>query len=226
MNDRAAPASRGLTDAERRFLSLPRAFLIALGFEAAVGAGILVNWTSLFPPPPPEPMKVEIVRTEPPPPAPPPPPPKPQPKKPPPPKPPEPPKPEDRPALPEPKPEPPPPPPPPEPPPPPPKEEPPVQQKLPDQKAPIKTVLAHYPKDALSQGLEGKVRVRMTVSPAGKVTHVEVIESTPPGVFDYSGTTAAKQFTFPPQETEWEVDQVFEYRIEDDRYGPQQGEGK
>ena len=47
-----------------------------------------------------------------------------------------------------------------------------------------------------------------------------------PGVFDYSGTTAAKQFTFPPQETEWEVDQVFEYRIEDDRYGPQQGEGK
>jgi hypothetical protein len=61
------------------------------------------------------------------------------------------------------------------------------------------------------------------------VLKTEVIESEPPGVFDYSATKAAKQYQFPPDENgveEFQIDQVFVYRIEDDRFGPQAGTGK
>jgi protein TonB len=162
-------------------------------------------------------MKVDFVKLpEPPPPPPQPELPKPKPKPKEPPKPPEPPKPEDKPALPEPK------PPEPEPPPPPPPPQPPPDLPPPDREAPkVKKVRAVYPKDALSQGIEGQVRVRLTVSASGKVLKAEVIESVPPGVFDYSATKATKQYVFPPGDAEFEIDQVIVYRIEDDRYGPE-----
>jgi protein TonB len=220
MSDTRPSAASGRPEAGTRLLSLERAFLFAVALEVAVAAAVLVNWASLMPDPEPEPMKMEFVKLpEPPPPPPPPPPqpPKPQPKKPPPPKPPEPPKPEDKPALPEPK-----PPEPEPPPPPPPKEEPPPDLPPPDKKAPpVKKVVAHYPKDALSQGIEGRVRVRLTVSPAGKVLKTAVIESSPPGIFDYSAEFAAKKYIFPPGDETFEIDQVIVYKIEDDRYGPE-----
>ena len=194
MSDTRPSAATEPSAAGPRLLSLEWAFLIAVALEVVVALAMLVNWRALMPDPEPEPMKVEFVKLpEPPPPPPPPPePPKPQPKKPPPPKLPEPPKPEDKPALPEPK---PPEPEPPPPPPPPPKEEPPPPDlPPPDKKAPpVKKVVAKYPTDALSQGIEGRVRVRLTVSAAGKVLKTEVIESTPPGIFDYSAETAAKK---------------------------------
>ena len=215
-----SPDARAPREPDAELLPLSRAFLIAIGIELAVLAGVLVNWQALMPDPEPEPMKVEFVKLPEPPPPPPqpePPPPKP-PKKPPQPKPPEPPKPPEKPALPEPKPEPEPPP----PPPPPPKEEPPPPDlPPPDKKAPpVKKVTPHYPKDALSQGIEGKVRIRLTVSPAGKVLKTEVLDSTPPGVFDYAAETAAKKYIFPPGDEQFEIDQPFEFKIEDDRYGP------
>ncbi len=221
--DDASPA----VPSRRRLLSFPQALGIAVGLELALFLYATVNWSSLFPPPEPEPMKVEFVKLpEPPPPPPPPPePPKPKPKKKEPPKPPpEPPKPDDKP-LPVPNPKPPepepPPPPPPEPPPPPPPQDPP-----PDKRGkPVKKPPAVYPKDALAQGTEGKVRVRLLVSGTGKVLKTEVIESEPPGVFDYSATKAAKGYLFPPadegDELEFEIDQVFIYRIQDDRFGPE-----
>lgn len=215
-----SPDVRAAREPDDELLPLSRAFLIAVAIELAVLAGVLVNWKALMPDPEPEPMKVEFVKLpEPPKPLPPPEPPPPKPpKKPPPPKPPEPPKPLDKPALPEPKPEPEPPP----PPPPPPKEEPPPPDlPPPDKKAPpVKKVTPHYPKDALSQGTEGKVRVRLTVSPAGKVLKTQVIESNPPGIFDYAAETALKKYIFPPGDETFEIDQVVEFRIEDDRYGP------
>ena len=208
----------------RRPLSFRRALAIALALEAAFLVYTSVNWADLFPPKPPAPMKVEFVKLpEPPPPPPAPPQPPPPKQKPPPPKPLEPPKPDDKP-LPTPappKPEPPPPPPKPEPPPPPPDLPPPDKRAKPVKKPP-----AVYPKDALSQGLEGKVRVRLLVSGTGKVLETTVVESEPPGVFDYSATRAAKGYVFPPDENgveQFTIDQVFVYRIEDDRYGPQAG---
>ena len=208
----------------RKVLSFRRALAIALSLEAAFLLYILVNWADLFPPKPPEPMKVEFVKLPAPPPPPPAPPPPPPPKKKPPPKPPEPPKPDDRPLpTPEPPtPEPPPPPPPNPEPPPPPQDLPP-----PDKRAkPVKKPPAVYPKDALSQGTEGKVRVRLLVSGTGKVLETTVIESEPPGIFDYSALKAAKSYVFPPDENgveQFTIEQLFVYRIEDDRYGPQVG---
>ena len=206
----------------RKVLSFRRALAIALSLEAAFLLYTSVKWADLFPPKPPEPMKVEFVKLpEPPPPPPAPPQPPPPKKKPPPPKPPEPPKPDDKPL------------PAPEPPkaePPPPKpQEPPPPQDLPppDKRAkPVKKPPAVYPKDALSQGIEGKVRVRLLVSGTGKVLETTVIESEPPGIFDYSALKAAKFYLFPPDENgveQFTIDQVFVYRIEDDRYGPQAG---
>ena len=116
----------------------------------------------------------------------------------------------------------------PEPPPPPPKPEPPPPDlPPPDKRAkPVKKPPAVYPKDALSQGIEGKVRVRLLVSGTGKVLETTVIESEPPGIFDYSALKAAKSYLFPPDDNgveQFTIDQVFVYRIEDDRYGPQAG---
>lgn len=207
----------------RRLLSFRRALVIALGLEAAFLLYTSTNWADLFPPKPPEPMKVEFVKLpEPPPPPPAPPQPPPPKKKPPPPKPPEPPKPDNKP-LPTPE------PPKPEPPPPPKPQEPPPPQDLPppDKRAkPVKKPPAVYPKDALSQGTEGKVRVRLLVSGTGKVLETTVIESDPPGIFDYSALKAAKSYVFPPDENgveQFTIEQLFVYRIEDDRYGPQVG---
>lgn len=211
----------------RALMPFSRALLIAVLLEAATVLALLVNWRAFLPEPEPEPepMKVDFVKLpEPPPPPPQPELPKPKPKPKEPPKPPEPPKPEDKPALPEPK------PPEPEPPPPPPPPQPPPDLPPPDREAPkVKKVRAVYPKDALSQGIEGQVRVRLTVSASGKVLKAEVIESVPPGVFDYSATKATKQYVFPPGDAEFEIDQVIVYRIEDDRYGPEaqrKGDGK
>jgi TonB family protein len=221
MSDTRTDAASDPSEAGPRLLSLRRAFLFAVGLEIAVAVGVLVNWRAFLPEPEPEPMKVEFVKIpEPPPPPPPPPqPPKPQPKKPPPPKPPEPPKPEDKPALPEPK----PPEPEPPPPPPPPKEEPPPPDlPPPDKKAlPVKKVRPHYPRDALSQSIEGEVRVRLTVSPTGKVLKTEIIDSKPPGIFDYSVETATKQYLFEPTGEEFVTVQPVVFRIEDYRYGPE-----
>jgi len=194
-----------------------RALLIAVALEAAVLLGVVVNWSELFPPPDPPPMKVEFVKLpEPPPPPPQPPQPLPKPKKPPPPKEkPEPPKPEEPKPLPLPEPEPP-------PPPPKPVEQPPPDDPPPDKKLPpVKKVRAIYPKDALSQGTEGQVRARLKVSKAGKVLEVEIIESKPPGIFDYAVVKATRQYVFPPGDEEFEIDQVIVFRIEDDRYGPE-----
>jgi TonB family protein len=193
-----------------------RALLIAIALEVATVLGVFVNWRALFPPPDPPPMKVEFVKL----PEPPPPPPQPQqppprPTPPPPKEKPEPPKPEEPKPLPLPEPEPPPPPPKPEEPPPP--DEPPPDKKLP----PVKKVRAVYPKDALAQGTEGQARVRLKVSTSGKVLHVEIIESKPPGIFDYAVIKATKQYVFPPGDEEFEIDQVIMFRIEDDRYGPE-----
>ncbi len=222
--DPPKPAGAGApprsTAEARAPMSFGRALLIAVLLEILTVLMLVVNWRAFLPEPEPEPMKVEFVKLpEPPPPPPqreaPPPEPKQQPPKPEPPE--EPPPPDDPPKLPEPK------PPEPEPPPPPPRPEPPPPDlPPPDKKAPpVKKVPAVYPKDALAQGQEGQVRVRLTVSPAGKVIRQEVIESKPPGIFDYSALKATKGYVFPPGEEEFEIDQVIRYVIEDERFGPE-----
>ena len=46
--------------------------------------------------------------------------------------------------------------------------------------------------------VESKVRVRLWVTPEGKVDQVDVLEATPPGVFDDAVRRALSLWTFEP----------------------------
>lgn len=210
--DPQQPAASAPSRPVRRLLSLRRAIGVAALVEVAVVAGSGLHWPRFAPPPEPEPMRVELNRMVEPQPAPPvvPPPRRPPPPKPPPPEPPPPP---DAPAAqPEPKPEPPPPPAPPPPAPPPPEALPPQTP------GPVKKVLPHYPKDLLSQGVEGHVVVRLHLHPSGKVKPpVEFLESVPDGAFNNAVEAAVVQYVFPPGPEGREHDETIEFKIEDDR---------
>jgi TonB family protein len=55
-----------------------------------------------------------------------------------------------------------------------------------------------YPPQALSRGLEGEVRVRITVDTAGRVSDAEVLSGTPPGIFDQAALNAVRKWRFEP----------------------------
>jgi TonB family protein len=57
-----------------------------------------------------------------------------------------------------------------------------------------------YPRQALEDGIEGTVRVRINVDTDGRVKSAEVIESTPAGVFDAATLAAVKRWRFKPAE--------------------------
>lgn len=59
-----------------------------------------------------------------------------------------------------------------------------------------------YPKDALEEGIRGDVRLRITVDTDGRVKHVEVLSSSPPGVFEESALTAVRRWRFKPIEVD------------------------
>lgn len=53
-----------------------------------------------------------------------------------------------------------------------------------------------YPADARKDGVEGKVKLLVTVTPAGEVSRMEVIESDPPGLFDGAAREALAKWRF------------------------------
>lgn len=53
-----------------------------------------------------------------------------------------------------------------------------------------------YPPVAKSQGLEGQVTVRYSVSRAGVVGDLEVVDSQPPGVFDDAALAAVRSWRY------------------------------
>ncbi|UNK58082.1 TonB family protein [Pseudoxanthomonas daejeonensis] len=55
-----------------------------------------------------------------------------------------------------------------------------------------------YPEDAARAYINGKVLLRVAVDAEGRVTDVQVEESTPAGVFDAAAIEAARQWTFEP----------------------------
>jgi protein TonB len=55
-----------------------------------------------------------------------------------------------------------------------------------------------YPPQALSRGLEGEVRVRITIDTAGRVADAQVISGTPAGVFDQAAVNAVRKWRFEP----------------------------
>ena len=102
------------------------------------------------------------------------------------------------------------------------KEEPKVEQK--EQTAPprqvrnakpLRKVAAAYPRSALKNGTMGKVKARLTVGEGGDVIDVEILESSPPGVFDDAVTKAVKQYRFDADGTKYFVDQEVVFKLAD-----------
>ena len=55
-----------------------------------------------------------------------------------------------------------------------------------------------YPEAARSQGLQGAVVVRYNVSAEGRVSNVQVVSATPPGVFEEAAISAVRGWRFRP----------------------------
>ena len=61
-----------------------------------------------------------------------------------------------------------------------------------------RTLDIEYPSSALSKKIEGQVKVGYVVTPKGMVSDLEVLEATPPGVFDKAATNAVARLRYKP----------------------------
>lgn len=64
---------------------------------------------------------------------------------------------------------------------------------------PIVKVSPQYPQRALQRGLEGWVLVEFTVTPAGTVKDVKVVDAEPADIFNRAAVDAAKKFKYKPR---------------------------
>ena len=53
-----------------------------------------------------------------------------------------------------------------------------------------------YPETAKAQGIEGWVRLRYDIAADGRVRNLQVLESSPPGVFDAAAMAAVAQWRY------------------------------
>ncbi len=53
-----------------------------------------------------------------------------------------------------------------------------------------------YPEAAKAQGIEGWVRLRYDIASDGRVENLQVVESSPPGVFDAAAMAAVAQWRY------------------------------
>jgi protein TonB len=70
-----------------------------------------------------------------------------------------------------------------------------------------------YPRQLLREGITGSLVLRLTVSPAGDVIAVKVIQADPKRVFDKAAIEYVQQFKFEKGEDEFEVDQPISFNI-------------
>src|SRR5690554_4265881 len=63
---------------------------------------------------------------------------------------------------------------------------------------PLNEVMPEYPDMARRRGIEGFVRLGFTINANGRVENIEVLEASPPNVFDRSARRAAARWRFTP----------------------------
>ena len=78
---------------------------------------------------------------------------------------------------------------------------------------PLSKIAPVFPKEARNNGSEGYVTVQITISEAGSVTKVDIMESDPPGVFDKYVADAVKRWRFPSARKPYLVQQDVLFRI-------------
>ena len=64
---------------------------------------------------------------------------------------------------------------------------------------PLVRVQPEYPPAAAKDGIEGSVKMELTVGADGSVRNAKVVSATPPGVFDEGATAAALKWKFKPK---------------------------
>ena len=64
---------------------------------------------------------------------------------------------------------------------------------------PLNDVRPEYPGDARRRGIEGHVKIAFTITRAGQVENVRVLEASPRNVFDRSARRAAARWRFAPR---------------------------
>lgn len=83
-------------------------------------------------------------------------------------------------------------------------------------------VQPRYPSRAAARGVEGWVRLEVTVSPAGTVSDARVVDASPKGVFDRAALEAIRQWRFKPafregRAVEQQAEQTIRFRLEKPR---------
>lgn len=64
---------------------------------------------------------------------------------------------------------------------------------------PLNDVLPEYPDHARRRNIEGYVKLAFTINAKGRVENIQVVESSPPNVFDRSARQAAARWRFNPR---------------------------
>lgn len=64
---------------------------------------------------------------------------------------------------------------------------------------PLNDVRPEYPYRARQQGIEGHIKLAFTISPAGRVENIRVLEASPRNVFDREARRAAARWRFAPR---------------------------
>jgi periplasmic protein TonB len=80
---------------------------------------------------------------------------------------------------------------------------------------PVKKVKPVYPSEAEAQHVQGRVKVRLTVSIEGLVTDVQILMADPVGVFDEAVLLAVRQYVFKKDGTRYQADQEIVFKIDE-----------
>lgn len=64
---------------------------------------------------------------------------------------------------------------------------------------PLNDVRPEYPYRARQRGIEGHIKLAFTITPAGRVENIRVVEASPPNVFDREARRAAARWRFAPR---------------------------
>lgn len=76
----------------------------------------------------------------------------------------------------------------------------PASQSGPEQEVmPLNDVRPEYPYRARQRGIEGHIKLAFTITAAGKVENIRVLDSSPPNVFDREARRAAARWRFAPR---------------------------
>jgi len=78
----------------------------------------------------------------------------------------------------------------------------------------VDLVAPEYPRGAERRGIEGSVRISYSVSASGEVVNAEVVEATPPGVFDRAALAAVEAWRYEPASVQTDgLSRELEFRL-------------